>query len=52
MDEIPTKTLETARTELIESLRKNQAEDAKRLLQKYDTLRSGKDDVSEFLDVI
>uniref|UniRef100_A0A0R3RID2 ANK_REP_REGION domain-containing protein n=1 Tax=Elaeophora elaphi TaxID=1147741 RepID=A0A0R3RID2_9BILA len=44
MDEKPAKTLETVRTELIESLRKNNAEDAKRLLQKYDTLRSGKDD--------
>ncbi|EJD76142.1 hypothetical protein LOAG_16844 [Loa loa] len=40
----PAKTLETARVELIESLRKNRAEDAKRLLQKFDTLRSGKDD--------
>ncbi|VBB30660.1 unnamed protein product [Acanthocheilonema viteae] len=44
MDEKPAKTVETARAELIESLRKNKAEDAKRLLQKYDTLRSGKDD--------
>ncbi|KAK6101391.1 Ankyrin repeats (3 copies) family protein [Brugia pahangi] len=44
MYEKHTKTLEAARTELVESLRKNKAEDAKRLLQKYDTLRSGKDD--------
>lgn len=51
MDEKPAKTLEMARAELVESLRKNRAEDAKRLLQKYDTLRSGKDDVSNFPDM-
>ncbi|OZC06069.1 ankyrin repeat protein, partial [Onchocerca flexuosa] len=44
MDEKPAKTLETARAELIDSLRENKAENAKRLLQKYDILRSGKDD--------
>ncbi|VDK85197.1 unnamed protein product [Litomosoides sigmodontis] len=44
MDEEGGKTLEMAQEELIETLRKNRAEDAKRLLQKYDALRSRKDD--------
>uniref|UniRef100_A0A915PDL4 ANK_REP_REGION domain-containing protein n=1 Tax=Setaria digitata TaxID=48799 RepID=A0A915PDL4_9BILA len=44
MDEKPAKTLEMARAELIDSLRQNRADDAKRLLQKYGTLRYAKDD--------
>lgn len=44
MAEKPVKTLEAARVELVSSLRENKAEDAKRLLQKYDALRSTKDD--------
>lgn len=48
MDEEGGKTLEMVQEELIETLRKNRAEDAKRLLQKYDMLRSRKDDVSGY----
>ncbi|VDN43584.1 unnamed protein product [Gongylonema pulchrum] len=44
MEEKPAKSLENARNELIDSLRENNAENAKRLLQKYDILRSKKDD--------
>lgn len=52
MDEKPVKTLETVRAELIEALRTNRAEDAKRLLQRYDTLRYERDDVSYYLHMI
>lgn len=48
VEEKPPKTLETARAELIDSLRENKADDAKRLLQKFEALRSKKDDVSFF----
>ncbi|VDN02949.1 unnamed protein product [Thelazia callipaeda] len=44
MDEKPVKTFDAVRTEFIDLLRHNNAEGAKRLLQKYDSLRTVKDD--------